>query len=173
MYNQLCNTPSDINEHLPTLARLAGECESITEMGVRYCVSTFAFIEGKPKKLTCIDIVHPNSYHAQGGIESFRKVVELCAEKDIDFRFIEASTLDIEIEETDMLFIDTLHTGEHLRKELALHGNKAKKYLVFHDTVSCRDELVPVIQEFYDNNERWISYQEHSNNNGIIILSTC
>jgi hypothetical protein len=34
-YNILCNTPSDINEHLPTLYKYATECESIIELGIR------------------------------------------------------------------------------------------------------------------------------------------
>ena len=35
MFNNLKSTPSDINEHLPTLLRYAQECDHITEMGVR------------------------------------------------------------------------------------------------------------------------------------------
>lgn len=168
MYNQLCSTPSDINEHLPVLKALTEECETVTEMGVRYCVSTFAFIEGRPKKLTSIDIVHPRTYVAQGGPQAFEKVVELCQEKDIDFEFVEASTLDVEIEPTDLLFIDTLHTYEQLSKELALHGNKAKKYLVFHDTVSC-PELMPAIEEFLAGNKAWRVKEHYKNNNGLFI----
>lgn len=172
MYNQLCNTPSDINEHLPALKALTEECESVTEMGVRYCVSTFAFIEGNPKKLTCIDIAHPTSYVNQGGIQSYEKAVMLCQEKGIDFKFIEASTLDIEIELTDLLFIDTLHTGEQLKQELALHSDKAKKYVVFHDTVSCADELMPVIEEWLSKGV-WKIKNHYTNNNGVLVAERC
>ena len=56
IYYQKCNSPSDINEHLPTLKRYADECEHITEMGVRWVVSTYAFLMSKPKKLVSIDI---------------------------------------------------------------------------------------------------------------------
>lgn len=168
MYNQLCNTPSDINEHLPTLKALTEQCESVVEMGTRYCVSTFAFIEGSPKKLTCIDIVHPNSYHAQGGIESFRKAVELCAEKGIDFQFIEADTLKIEIEPVDLLFIDTLHTYEQLSQELKLHANKAKKYIVLHDTTSC-PELWQAVEEL----KGWKVKDKYTNCSGLTVLIPC
>jgi hypothetical protein len=48
-YNELCNIPSDINEHLPTLYKYACECDSILELGVRGCVSSWAFLMGKPK----------------------------------------------------------------------------------------------------------------------------
>lgn len=38
-YSKHLNTPSDINQHLPTLAAYAAECESIIELGVRGCIS--------------------------------------------------------------------------------------------------------------------------------------
>lgn len=168
MFDQLCKTPSDINEHLPALAKLASECETVTEMGVRHHVSTFAFIEGNPKKLTCIDIAHPTSYVHQGGVQSHEKVLNLCKEKGIDFDFILASTLEIEIEPTDLLFIDTLHTGEQLRQELKLHADKAKKYIAFHDTVSCADELMPVINEWLAEG-KWKIKEHYMYNNGVLI----
>lgn len=57
-YSRMCQIQSDINEHLPVLKRYAEECRTVTEMGVRFACSTWAFIEGKPKSLTCIDIMH-------------------------------------------------------------------------------------------------------------------
>lgn len=168
MYEQLCKTPSDINEHLPTLKALTEECETVTEMGVRYCVSTFAFLEGKPKKLTSIDIAHPTSYVHQGGVQAYEKVLNTAKAYGVDFDFIQASTLDIEIEPTDLLFIDTLHTGHQLRQELKLHADKAKKYIVFHDTVSCADELMPVINEWLAEG-KWKVKEHYMNNNGILV----
>jgi hypothetical protein len=168
MYNQLCNTPSDINEHLPTLAKLASECETITEMGVRYCVSTWAFIEGNPKKLTCIDINHPSHYVPQGGPQAFEKVLVACKDKGIDFEFIQASTLDIEIEPTDLLFIDTEHTYNQLSQELKLHASKAKKYIVLHDTTSC-PELWQAVEEL----KGWKVQERYTNNSGLTVLIPC
>ena len=45
-YNQLCNTKSDINEHLPTLYNYAKQSESFLECGVRGCVSSWAISKG-------------------------------------------------------------------------------------------------------------------------------
>ena len=42
-YFQLCDTPSDINEHLPTLFEYTKKCSSVLELGVRGCVSSYAF----------------------------------------------------------------------------------------------------------------------------------
>jgi hypothetical protein len=163
-FNQYCKTDLDINEHFPTLKKYALECESITEMGVRSIVSTWAFLAGKPKKMISIDIYHPSYY--RGNLD---EVENECKKEGIDFKFIQASTLDIDIEETDLLFIDTLHTYEHVKKELFLHGNKTKKYLVFHDTTSS-PEIVPAIEEFMKTNPSWSIKDRYENNNGLIIL---
>lgn len=167
MFEYLCNTKSDINEHLPTLRDLASECESVVEMGVRYCVSTWAFIEGlKPNTaLVSIDIKHPSKYN--GDLAAVEKA---CKNKGITFKFYEASTLEIDIPEVDMLFIDTDHTYAQLKGELTRHGNKAKKYLVFHDTVSCETELMPAIEEFMKENKKWKIKAHYTNCNGVLVL---
>lgn len=167
MFEQLCKSTSDINEHLPTLRDLAKECSHVTEMGVRYIVSTWAFIEGmEGGKLVSIDIKHPSTY---GG--DITKVEQVCTEKGIDFTFIEGDTREIDIDKTDLLFIDTDHTYEQLSAELKKHGKKAQKYLVFHDTVSCESELMPAITEFIIANPEWnnIVYRAE-NNNGCLVL---
>ena len=48
-YEIVCRQLGDINEHLPILKRFSEECSHITEMGVRYMVSTWAFLAGLKK----------------------------------------------------------------------------------------------------------------------------
>ena len=50
-YESHLSNSSDINEHLPTLVRYANECSHITEMGVRWGSSTYAFLISNPKNL--------------------------------------------------------------------------------------------------------------------------
>jgi hypothetical protein len=164
-YSQYCKADLDINEHLPTLKKYALECNSVIEMGVRSIVSTWAFLAAKPKKMTSIDIFHPSHYNA-----NLEEVYEVCKNENIDFKFIQASTLEITIEETDLLFIDTLHVYEQLKSELQLHGNKSKKYLIFHDTEHCKDMTVAVY-EFLEENKHWEIQDIYNNNNGLMILS--
>ena len=167
MFEYLCNTKSDINEHLPALRDLAKECNSVVEMGVRTCVSTWAFIEGmNGGSLVSIDIKHPSKYGAD-----ITPVEKACKNKGITFKFYEADTLTIDIPEVDMLFIDTLHEYGQLKGELAKHGDKAKKYLVFHDTVSCEDELMPAINEFLKENKKWKIKEHYTFNNGVLVLA--
>lgn len=167
MFEYLVKTKSDINEHLPTLRDLASECETVVEMGVRTCVSTWAFIEGLKagSTLVSIDIKEPAKYGSD-----LTPVEKACKNKGITFKFYEADTLAIDIPEVDMLFIDTLHEYEQLKGELERHGNKAKKYLVFHDTVSCESELMPAIEEFLKKNKKWKIKEHYTNNNGVLVL---
>ena len=172
-YHELCGRNSDINEHLPTLKRYTEECETVVEMGVRYIVSTYAFMMGKPKKLLSIDIKHPSTY---GG--NLDEVIEIAKENDIEFDFQLGDTRKIEIEETDLLFIDTWHVYEQLKIELEKHAPKAKKYIIMHDTTlfEVRGEgaghvgLWPAVQEFLDTNKEWVINERYRNNNGLTIL---
>jgi hypothetical protein len=51
-----------------------------------------------------------------------------------DCTYTAASTLEIDIEPTEMLFIDTDHHALHLAAELQRHHHRVSKYIVFHDT---------------------------------------
>lgn len=169
---ELCNTPSDINEHLENLFLLSKRCDTITEFGVRNVVSSYAFAHARPKKLTCVDI------YKSDNVDIF---LQQCSDENINAEFIHNSTLDIEIEPVDMLFIDTLHTFDQLTKELERHHENVKKYIVMHDTITFgfRDEiettstnngLVPALQNFLNNHPEWVVAQVFENNNGLTIL---
>jgi hypothetical protein len=176
-YNEYCIKKSDINEHLPTLFKYASSCDHITEMGVRSGVSTVAFLQAKPKILISIDIIkHKN-------INNLEKQSKT---ENINFNFILGNTLKIKIEETELLFIDTLHTYDQLSKELKLHVDKVKKYIILHDTSSFEFEdekrrgyipsstgkkgLWPAVEEFLDKNNNWSIKERFKNNNGLTIL---
>jgi len=176
IYSKLCETPSDIYEHLPTLKKYADEVDHVTEMGVRWIVSTWALLAGNPNKLISIDIKHPNEYGADLGF-----VEEAVKETNIEFLFIEGNTLEIEIEKTDFLFIDTLHTYNQLSQELERHSENVNKYIALHDTITFgyKDEqlqpsvkfgLMPALNEFLEKNNNWIIKEVYENNNGLTVL---
>lgn len=167
----------DISEHLETLKNLASECDSVVEMGTRSVVSTWAFAEGLPKggRLVAIDINHPKDYGS-----SLDPIIKYCDENGIDFQFILGDTRQIDLQDRpDLLFIDTNHTYDQLKVELARHASKARKYIVLHDTVSCASELMPAINEFLEKSEtlyqkgkgkRWKIKDHYTNNNGLMVL---
>jgi len=176
-YDLLCATSSDINEHLPTLLRLSSECKTVVELGVRQVVSTFALALGNPKKLRSYDLHHPSFHGANDRFEYFLNAI---SETKVNFSFQECDDLTIEIEECDLLFIDTWHVYSQLKRELELHGNKAKKYIAFHDTITFgvvgEDGgvgLQPAIDEFMASNPHWVVKEHHLNNNGLLVLERC
>ncbi len=158
-YEVLKHTPSDINEHLETLKKYASECDTIVELGVRYCVSTWALLVGKPKKMVSIDIKHPNDF---GG--NLQEVYLAAMDENIDFQFVLGDSLKVEIPECDLLFIDTVHTYEQLSQELKKHGSKVRKYIILHDTI------LPEMQKAANEFEGWSTKEQFTNNNGLTIL---
>ena len=184
-YNWASEVASDIHEHIPTLKRYAEGCDTVIEMGMRNIVSTWGLMAGKPNKLISIDLYHPQFY---GG--NVHEVYAAAAECGVKFEFRQESTLTNEIEECDLLFIDTLHTYEQLKQELFRHGNKAQKFLAFHDTETfettdeVRNERIfgkglglnegaglnQAIDEFMNANPHWVKEEVFTNNNGLTIL---
>lgn len=184
-YEQLRNTPSDINEHLPTLKKYAEECDIIVEMGVRNIVSTWAFLSAVPKKLISLDLYNPSVY---GG--NLDEVYEAANEIETDFSFVEGDSLTYNMDECDLLFIDTWHDFLQLKKELNRHHNQVKKYIILHDTTTFgfKDEniyenynesrvetnlpkgLYSAVDEFLLQNRNWILWEKKPNNNGLTIL---
>jgi len=184
-YQMLCEFPSDIYEHLPTLKKYSEQCNTITEFGVRYACATWAFIEASPKKLLCYDINYDFFKPSEEIIN------EVCNLKNIDFKFILGDSLKVDIENTDLLFIDTLHTYNQLYLELNKHAENVNKWIILHDTISFgdRDEaiyehasniiktettkkvgLVQAVNDFLLNNSDWFIKEVYENNNGLTIL---
>lgn len=192
-YAQLCQTPSDINEHLPTLAKYASECTHVTECGVRTAVSSYAFASAllaKPNaKLIQVDPDwHPN-------IETFRAA---CAAKGLATVFHKQSDLECPLEETDLLFLDTWHVYGQLKRELARWHPYVRKYIAMHDTVvdgvhgetlragwdadaqsrtsgipadEIRKGLTFAVNEFLAEHPEWVVHAHYTNNNGLTVLT--
>ena len=168
-YEKACAEPSDINEHLPTLRRLATGLQHVTEFGVRGGVSTTALLAAQPDTLWCYDIApcdgvfrRLNPVRGRTSFKIFRRDVLTTAKPS----------------KTDMLFIDTLHTYEQLSRELAIHAAGVRRYLAFHDTVTFGKKgenrsgkgIVYAIDEFVKANPEWKPFEAHNNNNGLIVL---
>jgi len=187
-YNLLCNTKSDINEHLPTLYKYACMCDHITEFGVRGAVSTWAFLAAKPKVLKSYDFCW---------YEGVQKAIDASHDSNTEFEFKKVNVLGTTIEQTDMLFIDTFHHPLQLKRELQRHCDKVNKYIILHDTQTHKrvnEKLWPdernalsreeatkfdiypdtgihhVIIEFLYNHKQWFLLEVYSNNNGLTIL---
>lgn len=171
IYEAKCNDNSDICQHLPTLKEYAEKCDTIVELGVRSIVSTWAFLIGKPASLISVDIWHPSKYldYDPNGC-NLELVQELAEKNGTKFQFIEEDSRFVVLPKCDLMFFDTRHTYDQLSAELNYHHANVKKYMVFHDTETYKDELVPAIGEFLFNHREWEIEKMFSNNNGLWIL---
>lgn len=193
-YRTLCRQPSDINEHLPTLARYASECLHVTECGVRTAVSSYAFGYALAKipgsKLVQVD---PETHQ---NIDDFRAA---SAAEGLETVFHQQSNLVCPIEDTDLLFIDTWHVYAQLKRELARWHPHVRKYIIMHDTtvdewygetLRCGHNanaaqqsretgfpveeitkgLWPAIAEFLSAHPEWKIRERFVNNNGLTVL---
>lgn len=171
-------TPSDINEHLELLRRLAADCEHVTEFGMRGANgSTIALLAGQPETLISWDI-NPWSVISNPVAE----LLTMAGRTNFQPRV--GDTLKITIEPTDFLFIDTLHTARQLLSELERHAdpieNKVRKYLAFHDTTTFgmvgedgkEPGLRAAIRVFQKEHAfpLWELIEDRENNNGIVVL---
>ena len=151
-YRELCNTPSDINEHLPTLFHYASKCESIIELGVSGVVSTYAFLYGlnnnnnATKKLLLNDIEPCN----------ISDIVDLSDGLGIDLKYDWISDLEMNIDENyDLTFIDTYHVYGQLKRELDKYSKITNKYIIMHDTTV--DEVYGEIIRMFPHQEWYIN----------------
>jgi GT2 family glycosyltransferase/tetratricopeptide (TPR) repeat protein len=165
-YRRCCAMASDIHEHLPTLYALARECRHVTEMGTRTGVSTTALLFAQPQRLVCYDRVRHQA------VDDLSRLAGRT-----QFVFHQADVLAVEIEETNLLFIDTWHVYEQLREELRRHGGKARRWVVLHDTTTFgesgegpgRRGLWPAVEEFLARGEFALE-SRYENNNGLTVL---
>lgn len=171
IFNRSRSIAGDINEHMLRLAQLARQCEHVTEFGVRTGMSTYSFLHGLSSK--------PNAKLRSYDLHDFFNVYGIQSQLKIDWTFHQGSTLDAPtIEPTDLLFVDTLHTYAQVKGELEKHGNRARKYIVFHDTVAFgivgEDNGTGInlaIQEFLRDNAHWQIVEHYENCNGLTVLA--
>jgi hypothetical protein len=193
-YDSLCNIPSDINEHLPTLYKYSVECESVIELGVRGCISSWAFTYGLlnnnklNKQLFCNDLEKCN----------INELLVKTKEQPIQIRYEWINDLDLKLDMNyDLTFIDTWHIYGQLKRELDKFSKTTNKYIIMHDTTvdgiygetirmnwnpetqsnqsgfpieEIKCGLWKAVEEFLRDNTNWVLKERYTNNNGLTIL---
>ena len=174
VFDKACSTPSDINQHLPLLRSISQGVSHVTEFGVRGICSTWAWVASKVPQIHLYDIVHPRDFPISVPPYGWDTLMSIRS----DIKFFQKSTLDCEIEYTDLLFIDTLHTGEQLYKELTLHHSKVKQWIIMHDTetyghtgeipnsTGLETAILPFLSQY-----PWRLFYRTPENNGLTILT--
>ena len=176
--SRLVAEPSDINEHLHFLRDLAAGLH-IVEFGCRNGVSTTALVSSA-KSVRTYDIDPTAIVRTTTRLRNYKDDERSPGINGGVLVGVVGSTIDpgTYVPSCDLLFIDSLHTYTQLSKELEMHGNKAKKYLAFHDTITFGDQgedgttpgLKQAIDEFLARNPKWRFNQTRAFNNGVTVL---
>jgi len=165
---ELRSKSGNVSGHMEVFKQLASEVDHITDFGFGGGWAASGFLIAKPKIYITYDIA------LQGVHNDYREMVK----DDTNFIAIEADTANIEIELTDLLFIDSMHTYTHCKKELTLHGHKVSKYILLHDTVTYGPRgqdgnapgLIQAIEEFLLNNSHWHINKIYTHCHGLTVL---
>ena len=157
-YALLVQIQSDTSEHLPTLRRLAGQCDTVAELGTWNGNSAIAMMMGEPKKLISVDI---NECIWRDRLEMMAGFFGI----DLDIRIEDSRTVDLP--DVDMLFVDSDHTYQQVHAELSAHIDKVGAYLVFHDVLSFPD-ICTAIREVAGRDFDLI--EDYANNNGLWVM---
>jgi len=169
--------PSDINEHLDTLCALARDCDSVTEFGIRHGISTLSIFRGLLRgrghttgaaEYRGYDIALPH-----GVLDS---LIEYAC-PSLKISIFEQDSKHGHIDETDMLFIDSLHTRDQCFAELSQNAQYVRKWIVLHDTTTFGERgedgglgLTDAIECFMFGNTEWVIRSVVRYNNGMTIL---
>jgi cephalosporin hydroxylase len=166
-YRQAWQTPSDINEHCPALRDYASRSESVVEFGVRRGVSTVALLAGQPGRLTSYDL---NTTPEVGGLSQ--------RAGRTDFRFVQGDSRYVEIDDCDLLFVDTKHTADQLYAELSRHAPKVRKWIALHDTEIYGERgedggpgLLVALRRYLREHPEWGVVRHDANNHGFTVVS--
>lgn len=189
LYHKITTTPtsprfdpalvSDIVLHLPVLEYYASLCDSVVEFGVREANSTVALIAGCKGKVDSFDIQRSPEVGILEGMTL------PCS--SWTFHLLDTGSPEVvdQVPEADLLFIDTLHTYNHVIQELRLHGHKARRFIAFHDTFTCGEQdlsgpnpsargIVPAIEEYLAwNPGQFETVYRTDACNGLWILKRC
>ena len=166
--DSVAKEPSDINEHVGALRELAARCPVVVDCGTRYNVSTIALAAGVQSmggELHVVALTEPAE------INQLRKL-------QTKVKWIAGDSLTADIPICDMLFLDTIHTADHVWRELNRLAPSVRRYIVLHDTISFgqvgedgQPGLLSAVHAFITAHPEWTVIKHYHNNNGLLVLS--
>lgn len=162
-YDNTCNWYIDI------LKKYASECDTVVEFGTWNGLSAVVFALSGVKSITScdLDLSRVN-----------QKLINNLS--DVNINFIKENSLNANLEyNADLIFLDTVHTYEHVKAELSVRARGAKKYLIIHDTNYPPDRKNPknrvrdAVNEFLVKNKEFKLELEDRTSTGIMVLKRC
>jgi len=166
---------------MDVIRMLASECRECAEIGIRRGSSTIALLAGCEGKVTSYDI------------EPYPQHQRILAASEGRWRPIYIPSETAKPEKVDMLVIDGFHNYPQVRMELDLFADHVRKYLVFHDTISCgtvgdgianpevyqaahlsdKRGIRMAIDELMILDRTWFIKAHYPNHSGLLVLERC
>jgi cephalosporin hydroxylase len=138
--------------------------ESVVEFGTWNGQGAVIFANAGVKDITTCDI---NLDHVDQ-----EKIKSICG----DIKFNKENSLNPSKKyEADLIFFDTMHTYEHVIKELRVNAEGAKKYFAVHDTnyppprKSPKKLVRDAVLEYLEENKNFVLELEDKTSTGIMI----
>jgi len=139
------------------------DVQTVAEFGVFQGISTAAFLSSEIDSLTSMDItlhrIHIPMFHNVKG--------------NINLNITEGDSFKSSISNIDLLFLDTVHTYNHVKRELQTHAGNVNKYILIHDTNYPKTEPKKVrhaIEDIISENKHWTIDLDYTDYTGIIAI---
>ena len=129
--------PRDLDRHLPIIRELAAKCDHATEITKRR-ESSVALLAARPKMLisyqkeadvlfkALTEAIKSDAKEREGTDQ--RRVLEHTTHWHVDSAHMNA------IAETDLLFLDSVMSGERLKLELDTHAGQVRRFIIVRGT---------------------------------------
>ena len=166
-FEEIKRNSSDINEHTDTIFNITKGCNTAVSLQIGKGDAAFSLLLG------CHLHISVDPSPAQDTINFLN---DYFGKKSIVIR--QNTCEPIDIDNFDVLMVDSFHTAKNVEKELKAHAHKVNKFIIFHDTFlygevgdDGGEGIKKPIYEFLSNNQEWKIIHEANNNNGLIILA--
>lgn len=123
----------DLNQHIPLLSNLAGQCKAVAEFSIRR--------DSLVALASCVGSIH--SYNNEGLDQIGQTLAEINIRTTTTGRMralhrtengAERSLTTTLPEPVDLLFLNTVHTGERVMAELNRHSPQVRRWVAIHST---------------------------------------
>jgi Glycosyl transferase family 2 len=166
VFDKIRQIPRDLNQHMEKFKELSSKVGHVTEFSDRK-ESMIGFLAGRPKKF----ISHNSENEAV-----VRITTEFAKQEGLDFEHIPNSSTNGEIEETDLLFLDTRHDFQFVLEHLNKYHSKVKRFIVLHDTAIFGEKfndgpgILPALRLFMGKNRQWTIVHHTMDQYGLTVL---
>jgi len=166
-FEEIKRNGSDINEHVETIFNFTKGCNVAVSLGIGKGDAAFSLLLG---------CQHHISIDPDPSRDTLNFLNEYFGSKSSSI--FQSTNEPIELENFDVLFVDSVHTADCVEKELKTHANKVNKFIIFHDTHIFGDVgedggegIKKPIYEFLSQNQEWKIVYNENHNNGLMVLA--